>query len=128
MYGPSLPSTSRLRSRMLPNVPRIITSWWPRRAPYELKSSGATPCSWSQAGRGPGGDRAGRADVVGRDRVAEHRQDAGALDVASGARVAPRPSKNGGLATYVERVPGVAVARSGIGSARHRSSPSNTLA
>jgi hypothetical protein len=32
---------------MLPNVPRIITSWWPRRAPYELKSNGDTPCSWS---------------------------------------------------------------------------------
>ena len=37
------------------NVPRIITSWWPRRAPYELNSSGATPCSWSHW---PAGDQA----------------------------------------------------------------------
>ncbi|MGC4080765.1 MAG: hypothetical protein QM736_01245 [Vicinamibacterales bacterium] len=26
-------------------MPRIITSWLPRRAPYQLKSAGATPCS-----------------------------------------------------------------------------------
>ena len=83
MYGPSFSSTSALRSRMLPNVPRIITSWCPRRAPYELKSSGATPCAWSHGPAGDHGrDRARRADVVGRDRVAEHREDAGALDVA----------------------------------------------
>ena len=30
---------------MLANVPRIITSWLPRRAPYWLKSFGATPCA-----------------------------------------------------------------------------------
>ena len=30
---------------MLANVPRIITSWLPRRAPYELKSVGFTPFS-----------------------------------------------------------------------------------
>ena len=55
MYGPSLPSTRRLRSRMFANVPRIITSWCPRRAPYELKSRGATPCAWSHW---PAGDHA----------------------------------------------------------------------
>jgi len=31
--------------RMFANVPRIMTSWFPRRAPYELKSAGETPCS-----------------------------------------------------------------------------------
>src|SRR5699024_6396901 len=31
--------------RMLANVPRTITSWLPRREPYELKSRGDTPCS-----------------------------------------------------------------------------------
>ena len=38
---------------MFANVPRIITSWLPRRDPYELKSFGATPCSirYSPAGR-----------------------------------------------------------------------------
>ena len=30
---PSVPGASRLRSRMLANVPRIITSWLPRREP-----------------------------------------------------------------------------------------------
>ena len=40
---------------MLANVPRIITSCWPRRAPYELNSSGPTPCAWSHC---PAGDEA----------------------------------------------------------------------
>src|SRR5699024_10142288 len=31
--------------RMFANVPRTITSWLPRREPYELKSRGDTPCS-----------------------------------------------------------------------------------
>ncbi len=45
--GSAAPSgaRSRLRMRMLAKVPRIITSWLPRRAPKELKSRGATPCS-----------------------------------------------------------------------------------
>ena len=30
---PSWSGVSRLRSRMLAKVPRIITSWWPRRLP-----------------------------------------------------------------------------------------------
>ena len=30
---PSVPGASWLRSRMLANVPRIITSWFPRREP-----------------------------------------------------------------------------------------------
>ena len=34
-----------LRMRMLAKVPRIITSWLPRRVPYWLKS--ATPTPWS---------------------------------------------------------------------------------
>jgi hypothetical protein len=33
-----------LRSRMLAKVPRIITSWLPRRVPYWLKSATPTPC------------------------------------------------------------------------------------
>ena len=102
--GPPCPSTSRLRSRMLPNVPRIITSWWPRRAPYELNSSGATPCSWSHW---PAGDQAaiepaGR-DVVGRHRVAEDAPGRGRRRCrATGAGSSVSPSKNGGFAMYVE--------------------------
>ncbi len=45
MKPPSTPGTSWLRSRMFANVPRIITSWLPRRDPYELKSLRSTPCS-----------------------------------------------------------------------------------
>ena len=112
MYGPSLPSTSRLRSRMLANVPRIITSWWPRRAPYELNSSGATPCAWSHWPAGDhGGDRAGRRDVVGRDRVAEDGQDARPVDVADRRGLgghAVEERRPGDVGRGV--VPGVAVA------------------
>ena len=41
---------------MLAKVPRIITSWWPRRAPYELNSTGGTPCSWSHLPAGEEGE------------------------------------------------------------------------
>ena len=40
---PSTPGTRWLRSRTLAKVPRTITSWLPRRAPYELKSFGSMP-------------------------------------------------------------------------------------
>ena len=40
---PSVPGASRFLSRTLANVPRTITSWLPRREPYELKSLGSTP-------------------------------------------------------------------------------------
>src|SRR6202035_266879 len=43
---PSTPGTSPLRSRMFAKVPRTITSWFPRRAPYELKSATAQPVFW----------------------------------------------------------------------------------
>src|ERR1700731_777459 len=42
---PSEPGANWLRKRTLANVPRTITSWLPRREPYELKSLGDTPCS-----------------------------------------------------------------------------------
>ena len=45
-------STSLFCSRMLAKVPRIITSWLPRREPYELKSPGSTPCSISHCPAG----------------------------------------------------------------------------
>ena len=49
---PSEPGTSRFFSRTLAKVPRTITSWLPRREPYELKSLRSTPCStrYSPAG------------------------------------------------------------------------------
>ena len=98
---------------MLPNVPRISTSWLPRRAPYELNSTGVTPCSWSHwpAGLHAGIDPAGR-DVVGRDRVAEDRQRARARGCprSAPARAAcPRRTAARDVGRVV--VPGVAVAR-----------------
>ncbi len=38
--------------RMLPNVPRIITSWLPRRAPKVLNSATSTPWLRSQSAAG----------------------------------------------------------------------------
>ena len=73
--------------RMLAKVPRIITSWLPRRAPYWLKSAGRTWCSSRYL---PAGDcrldRAGRRDVVGGDRVAEEAEDARVDDVGDRLR------------------------------------------
>ncbi len=38
---------------MLAKVPRIMTSWLPRRAPNELKSRGCTPCAIRYFAAGP---------------------------------------------------------------------------
>jgi hypothetical protein len=79
--------------RMLAKVPRIITSWLPRRVPYWLKSAGRTlSVRYLPAGRGRL-DRAGRRDVVGGDLVAEQAEDARALDVGDGFRLFFMPSK-----------------------------------
>ena len=49
---PSLPPSISFLMRMLAKVPRIMTSWLPRRAPYWLKSAAATPrpCRYFAAG------------------------------------------------------------------------------
>src|SRR5215210_8167745 len=47
VQAPSSPGVISLRRRMLPNVPRTITSWLPLRAPYWLNSAGSTPSSVS---------------------------------------------------------------------------------
>ena len=98
---------------MLPNVPRIITSWWPRRAPYELNSSGATPCSWSHWPAGDHGaiEPAGEmwSVVTESPRTASTRAP---VDVARPARA--RPTGRRRTAAWrctSSRVPGVAVAR-----------------
>ena len=99
MYGPSLPSTSRLRSRMLANVPRIITSWWPRRAPYELNSSGPTPCAWSHWPAGDAGaiEPAGEMWSVVTESPRTARTRAPSMS-PTGAASSVSPSKNGGFA------------------------------
>src|ERR1700680_2661083 len=50
---PSVSGASLLRRRTLANVPRTITSWLPRREPYELKSVGFTPWSTRYLPAGP---------------------------------------------------------------------------
>ena len=50
--GALLARASSLRRRMFPKVPRIITSWLPRREPKLLKSRGSTPCSLQVPARG----------------------------------------------------------------------------
>ena len=76
--------------RMLANVPRIITSWLPRREPYELKSRALDAVlDEPPPGRAVGADRARRRDVVGGDAVAEEREHTRAFDVAA-ARAALR--------------------------------------
>ena len=85
---PPMPGTSRLRSRTFANVPRTITSWLPRRDPYELNARALDAVvDEVLPGRAVGLDRAGRRDVVGRDRVAEHDEAARAGDVVDARRL-----------------------------------------
>ena len=88
---------------MLANVPRIITSWWPRRAPYELNSSGPTPRSWSHVPAGDHGaiDPAGLMWSVVTESPRTARTRAPSMS-ATAAGSAVSPSKNGGLAMYVD--------------------------
>ena len=129
MYGPSPSLASALRSRMLPNVPRMRTSWWPRRAPYELNSSGVTPCSWSHFPAGDQGtiEPAGEMWSVVTESPSSASTRASTMS-AGGAGSIVRPSKYGGRATYVDAGSQSYRSPSGIGSARQRSSPSKTLA
>ena len=43
VHPPSVPGASWLRTRMLANVPRVMTRSLPRREPYELNIGGWTP-------------------------------------------------------------------------------------
>ena len=88
---------------MLANVPRIITSWLPRRAPYELKSSGATPCAtrYCPAGLSALIDPAGEMWSVVIESPSSASTRAPRMSAsASGSRV--MPSKNGGALMYVD--------------------------
>src|SRR5438552_898022 len=53
VYGPSLPPVSALRSRMFANVPRAMTSWWPRRPAEELGIDGGVDHLADLVHRGP---------------------------------------------------------------------------
>ena len=117
---PSVPGTISLRRRMFANVPRIITSWLPRRAPYELKSFFSTPCAISHlpaglaAGMLPAGEMwsvviespsiaSARAPVIGRMPGGCHRHALEVRRVLHVRRVrVPRVRLAG---RHVERLP-----------------------
>src|SRR5919199_1718583 len=129
VHPPSVPGASSFRRRMLAKVPRIITSWLPRRAPYELKSRVFTPCSMSHfpAGLDAGIDPAGEmwSVVIESPSIASTR--APRMGCTPGAsRVIP--SKKGGFLTYVDSSDQAKVSPSGTASPRQRSSPSKTFA
>ncbi len=92
-----------LRSRTFANVPRIITSWLPRREPYRVEVAGLDALfDQVPPGGGVGSDRAGRGDVVGGDAVAQERDRARARDLLDGFSGSTAiPSKYGGRLTYV---------------------------
>ena len=114
---------------MLPKVPRTSTSCWPRRAPYELNSSGPTPCAWSHWPAGDHGaiDPAGEMWSVVTESPSTASTRAPTMSpTGAGSRV--MPSKNGGLAMYVDSSCQAYRSPDGIGRARQRSSPSKTVA
>ncbi len=114
---------------MFANVPRIITSWLPRREPYELKSRGSTPCSirYRPAGVDGGIEPAGEmwSVVTESPSMASTRAP---TTSAGGSGSGCRPSKYGGSRTYVESSSQANRAPVGAAIARQRSSPSQTRA
>ncbi len=85
---------------MLANVPRIITSWLPRREPYELKSLRSTPCSARYRPAGLSGliEPAGLMWSVVTESPSLASTRAPTTSVTGSGR-APMPSKYGGLRT-----------------------------
>src|SRR3954466_5698164 len=112
---------------MLANVPRIITSWLPRREPYELKSRRSTPCSVRYRPAGESGliELAGEMWSVVTESPSFASTRAPEMS-RTGAGSACMPSKYGGFRTYVDSSSQANVSPSGVGSARHCSSPANT--
>src|SRR4051794_14979517 len=124
---PSTPGTSWLRSRMLANVPRIMTSWLPRRDPYELKSRRSTPCSARYWPAGESGliELAGEMWSVVTESPSLASTRAPEMS-ATGVGDAAMPSKYGGFRTYVESSAQANVSPVGVGSDCHCSSPAKT--
>src|SRR4029453_7069898 len=101
---------------MFANVPRIITSWLPRREPYELKSRRSTPCSARYRPAGESGliELAGEMWSVVTESPSLARTRAPEMsDTGSGAGC--MPSKYGGLRTYVDSLSQANVSPLGVG-------------
>ena len=127
VHVPRCPGTSRLRSRTLANVPRTITSWLPRREPYELKSLRSTPCSIRYGRPGESGLIAPAGEMwsvvtesptMTRQRAPRRPRPAGSAacrrSTAGGARRSSRDPRRRAPLGYVERAP-VLVAREDVG-------------
>ena len=97
---PSEPGTSRFFRRTFANVPRTITSWLPRREPYELKSFRSTPCSTRYVPAGESGliEPAGEMWSVVTESPSMTRQRAPATS-SNGCGLGGIPSKYGGWRT-----------------------------
>src|SRR3569833_2718898 len=100
---PSTPGTIALRMRVLAKVPRIMTSWLPRREPKLLKSAFCTPCSVRYLPAGPSFlmSPAGEMWSVVLESLFTARQRAPLIGWMPGG-VLLMPTKYGGLATYVD--------------------------
>ncbi len=112
---------------MLANVPRIMTSWLPRREPYELNSCRATPCSARYLPAGESGliELAGEMWSVVTESPSLASTRAPEMS-PTGAGSAAMPSKYGGFRTYVESSDHSNVLPVGVGSDCHCSSPAKT--
>ena len=97
---PSTPGTIWFLSRILAKVPRIITSWLPRRVPYWLKSAGFTLCSirYLPAGESTLIEPAGEMWSVVIESSSRQSTRASTMSV-SGAGWRPMPTKYGGFCT-----------------------------
>src|SRR6185436_3480028 len=126
---PSTPGTSWLRSRMLANVPRIMTSWLPRREPYELNSCRGTPCSarYLPAGESNLIEDAGEMWSVVTESPSLASTRAPWMSV-TGDGSADMPSKYGGFRMYVDSASQSNVFPVGVGRFCQRSSPEKTSA
>src|SRR5215213_3344934 len=129
VQAPSWPGVISLRRRILPKVPRTITSWLPRRAPYWLNSAGSTPSSVSSQ---PAAllveiEPAGEMWSVVIESASFRSTRAFSMSVGGGG-VGDRLLKYGGSLTYVECGFQSYSSPVGTGSPLQRSSPSKTLA
>ena len=90
-------------SRTFANVPRTITSWLPRRAPYELNSRRSTPWSTRYFPAGESGRIAPAGEMwsVVTESPSRTRQRAPSTS-ATGSGSRGIPSKYGGSRTYVD--------------------------
>src|SRR3989441_10082750 len=104
VHQPSLSDVSLLRSRMFANVPRMSTSWFPRRVPYWLKSTGFTPLEtrYWPAGLAAGIDPAGEMWSVVTESPTDTSTRAPTMSGIVAGDVAEKVWKNGGSCTYVE--------------------------